>query len=175
MSVSTDEPCIEWAVQHQAKMNLLLTLSMGNDCRISVLTFFNVIMPSIPIWTILYLKLTLKTEVLVLVYSLRISISPTQYSSFLFSNFLMALDTFLHVSFKNAISLGDAVMSSVYEKYFSMICLTDSLFKITRSKLPAHSEGIHTATRKREHKPATTSPPTPPTHAVSHRHTGQAQ
>ena len=31
MSVSTDDPCIERAVQQYAKMKLLLTLSMGND------------------------------------------------------------------------------------------------------------------------------------------------
>ena len=110
------------------KKIIFLTLSMGSDCRISVLIFLNVIIPFFPIWTISYWKFTFNTLSLTLVYSLQVNLSEISYSFFLFSNFLISLDTFLQVSFKNAILLVDAVILSVYEKYFLMIFFVDSLF-----------------------------------------------
>ena len=101
-----------------SKYIVFLTFSISNDWSILVLIFFNVIIPSLPIWTILYLKFTLNTLVFVLVYSLHISISPTSYSPFLFSNFLISLDTFLQVSFRYAMLYLDDAILSVYLSMF---------------------------------------------------------
>ena len=76
----------------------------------------------------LYLKFTLNTDVLVLVYSLHIKNSPTSYSSFLYSNFLISFDTFLQVVFKHAMLLLELLMSVVYPKYFSITFTIGSLF-----------------------------------------------
>ena len=66
---------------------------------------------------------------LVLVYSLHIKNSPTSYSPFLVSKFLISLDTFLQVLFKYAILYLDDAISLVYPKlYFSISLVVDILF-----------------------------------------------
>ena len=53
-------PWDEWQVEHQANMKFFLTLSISNDWSVLVLIFFNVMIPSFELWTMLYLKFYIK-------------------------------------------------------------------------------------------------------------------